>query len=493
MGTDRVGVAETPPSHRWATALAVALGVLSLALTVAGLALLYVTRAVPIPDRWGFRGFSAILAVLFAGVGTLIESRHPRNPVGWLLLALGLQSGVQVMTDEYAVYALLYRPGAFGGAAAAWVQNLVWIPALGLGIPWLLLLFPSGRLLSSRSRYVFGLTVVATALLFASAALQAGQLENLPAVENPLGIPGAKGLVDLLVGVGFLGVAVSILASAVSLVLRLRRARGEEREQIKWFVYAGSLAGLALTHMVISAAFSDFDTPTEGMRVYRDVAQVMAIATVGLLPVAMGIAMLKYRLYDINLVINRTLVYVPLTAVVAGVYTALIGVFKSLLITFTGVGSDAAVALTTLLVVPLLTPLKNYFQAIVDRYLKETRDPGKEMARLESEVQAVVQVLDEGQLTQRLLDRTIAAFDAQGGAIYRERDGTRQLACRRGQWDEGAQIAIPLHHNGRNVGVMLLGPRPGGSGYADHERDAIQRCANTVASALMLREARGVS
>ena len=214
---------------------------ISLLLSTLGMVFLVLSASTPTPPGFGFRGIDVIFAVTFSTVGAVIASRRPHNPVGWLFLATGLEFAVVGFAYEYAVYAVLTRPGWLLGSEAAWVLNWIW--PLGLAaLAWVILLFPDGRLLSPRWRPAVWVAGIGSALAAAGLALSPGPLDEFEVVRNPFGLEDADVVVGLLTPVGMAGWGLSLLAAGASLVVRLRRAQGEQRQQLKWLAYAAALA-----------------------------------------------------------------------------------------------------------------------------------------------------------------------------------------------------------------------------------------------------------
>jgi MFS family permease len=294
-------------------------------------------------------GFSAFMVV-----GALIVAHRPGNAIGWLFSAIALLAFTGQLASEYATYAYATRPGSLPGATlAAWYGSWPWFLVLAMTLVFTPLLFPDGRLLSPRWRPVAWLAGVTTAVLTALTSLRTelGTVED-QVIANPIGVaavgnPENSPLVPALI------VLLGVLATAAfgSLVLRFRRSRGEERQQLKWFTYASALLPLAGLDDFLPAPVGDL---------------VFGVPIV-FLPVAAGIAILRHRLYDIDRLINRTLVYGLLTALLAGVYAGAVLVFGQL---FGGVGGDPpswAVAGATLAVAALFQPARRRIQQAVDR------------------------------------------------------------------------------------------------------------------------------
>jgi hypothetical protein len=298
----------------------------------------------------------------FMVVGAVIVAHRPANRVGWIFSAIGLLAAAGVLAMEYAEYAYVTRPGSLPGAGlAAWFQWW-WLPVLGLIFVFTLLLFPTGRLPSARWRPV---AVVGAAGIVAVAVLSALQptlrLQNEPyTLPNPVGVAGVPDPEDGALGAALLAVLVGcMLASIVSVVVRFRRSRGVERQQLKWFTFAAALlgAGQLLTTFLLP----------EG-----ELSDLLFGLTVAFVPIAAGIAILRHRLYDIDRLINRTLVYGLLTGLLGLVYAA--GVFAAGRLLDPADGqSELAVAASTLAVAALFQPARRRVQALVDRRFNRHR------------------------------------------------------------------------------------------------------------------------
>jgi hypothetical protein len=302
-----------------------------------------------------FLGFGAFMAV-----GALIVAHRPDNAIGWIFSAIALVAFTGQLASEYATYAYATRSGSLPGAIlAAWYASWPWWLVLALALVFTPLLFPTGRLLSPRWRPVAWLAGAATAALTVLTALQAnlgtigGQV-----IANPLGVAWVGSPDKSAVGAAAFGLLLlSVVAAFASLVLRFRRSRGEERQQLKWFTFACALLPLEVLSDVLPTAMGGLVFP----------------ALVVFLPVAAGIAILRYRLYDIDRLINRTLVYGLLTALLAGVYAGSVLILGQV---FGGVRGDPpswAVAGATLAVAALFQPARQRIQQVVDRRFNRRR------------------------------------------------------------------------------------------------------------------------
>ena len=319
-------------------------------------------------------------AMAWSTVGTLVVSRRPANLVGWVLWAMGLLSAVALATGQYASFALLARREAWPGAEmVGLISSWIWVFIIGLLI-FLLLLFPNGKLPSRRWRPVAWLGGVVIAVGATTEALVPGPIDGLEPLRNPVGIEGVRGTLHFLSTISQAAAAVLLLVAVASLFARLLGAGGEERQQVKWLAYAAT---------VLAAAF--FLSSVSGAISASWVGFVLSMVGFLGIPAAVGIAVLRYRLYDIDLVINRTLVYGPLTAALVAVYVASVVLLQSVFRVLTGQESQLAVVASTLVIAALFQPLRRGVQAFIDRRFYRRRYDTKRTleafgARLRDEV-----------------------------------------------------------------------------------------------------------
>jgi hypothetical protein len=297
-----------------------------------------------------------VLAVGYSVIGAIIASRRPRHPIGWICCAIGLIAAVDHFAGEYAVYALHERPEALpGGIAMLWLQSWFWMLFVGL-VVFLLLLFPTGRLPSSRWRPFawLSIAVILVGVIYSSVISPDVRIDAPP---NPI---------QLLV------LALGVVAAA-SLVVGRRGARGVEREQIKWLLYAGPIWFIGGALQIAVFYFMLVEGPW-GMLV-----ALLLVAVGGLgVPIAIGVAILRYRLYDIDLIINRTLVYGALTVVLAGIFQTIDAALHYLLVTLAHAHTLPGAIIAALIVGALFHPIRHRIQRFVDGYLpsEEKGKPG---------------------------------------------------------------------------------------------------------------------
>jgi hypothetical protein len=354
---------------RW---LAWSLAGLTLAMFVATIPLWFLARGADLPSSWradlgvgGLVGGAFFLA--FPLVGALIASTRPKNAVGWLCLAVGLLWSLSGVFDYYGYYGAATPGSVPFPVAAAGISDWIWVPAVGLLGTYVLLLFPDGRLPSRRWRPLAWLSGAVILLLSVGIMLAPGPLDNLAGVRNPFGIEGADWLAAGAYALLPL-LPLCMLASGLSLVLRYRRSGGEERQQIKWIAFAASVVVvLYAIAMIASFVFPEESWTTAGSVWWLNLLTYAVLSSFALVPIALGIAVLKYRLYDIDIIINRTLVYGALTASLAVVYLGSVVSLQTLFGALTGGGSQLAVVASTLAIAALFTPLRRRIQAFIDR------------------------------------------------------------------------------------------------------------------------------
>ena len=353
-------------SRKEATWLARYMCFLSLVLTALGLVLLALSQenlGGLVFEQWAE---DALVAVGFSTIGAIVAPRFPaRNPIGWLFCAIGLVGAVLLFCGEYAAYALLSHPGTRpSGETAAWVASWLWVVHVGL-FAFLGLLFPDGRLPTPRWRpfgWLVGATVFAGVV---AAAVSPGPVEGLGFHRNPLGI---EGLPDLSVSVEVL-VFVLVLGAAASLLMRLRRSSGLERQQVRWFAYATAVlaGGFAVLHVVSDALGSWW--------LHWEVGFVATMIGVAGLPVALGVAVLRYRLHDVDIIINLALVYGILTALLAGIFeVSVVSIQHAMLVLAHVEDSRIAYFATAMLMAATFEPLKRRIDALVEhRFFRANR------------------------------------------------------------------------------------------------------------------------
>jgi hypothetical protein len=304
----------------------------------------------------------AVLTMAVSVVGALVAAHRPENLIGWIFCAASLFQGLANFGYEYATYALLTEPGSLPlGAETSWLGNWIWALGLGLILIFLPLLFPDGRLPSRRWRWVGwvgGASSVGVVAVLAADFLwpeRGVALLKSPTSEEQ----GPQWILDLLVeAVAFPLILLAGLAAVISLFARFRRARGDERQQIKWFAYAAALT-LFWTFLV--------EGIPDSSPLFEALTAVPGVLVIPSIPIAAGVAIFRYRLYDIDRIINRTLVYAALTGVLVTVYVGGVVALQTLFRSLTGGESTLAVVASTFAIAALFNPLRRGIQAFIDR------------------------------------------------------------------------------------------------------------------------------
>lgn len=330
------------------------------------------------PSSWLNALFDALTLLAFATVGSLIASRRPENPIGWLFCISTLLWALGSLLQEYTTYALITVPGSLPAGALMGIIGH-WIGGIGffLMLTFLLLLFPSGHLPSPRWRFlawlivvllvVYSITFLLSPYPYANSAID----PRLTTVHNPMGIWVANDLFDQLGGDIPLLLFPTVIACIVAVFLRYRRARGMERQQLKWFTYGLAMSILMLIIILITI----FTLPSGGPGALFYLAVVC-------IPISAGIAMLRYRLYDIDVLIHRTLVYGLLTASLLVVYLGLVFGGQYLLASLFGPNNAVVLVVSTLIVAALFQPLRRRVQQLVDRrFYRSKYDAAQVLAR----------------------------------------------------------------------------------------------------------------
>src|ERR687890_343609 len=359
---------------RAAFLLAWSLAGLSVVMFVARVPLLVLARSAHIPSSWEANLtvgdlLGGVIFLIFPLVGALIASRRPRNAIGWILLAEGLLWMFLGMTDYYGLYGVA-RPGSvpFPVGVAA-VNNFMWVPAVGLLGTYVFLLFPDGRLPSRRWRPLAWLSGTVIVLVSILVGLTPGRLQNLGGIRNPYALEGYPWL-ETVAYIVLPLLPLCMLASVISLVMRYRRSRGEERQQIKWIAFAASFVGLLyLIAMVCAFIFPSGAWFQAGSPLWLDLLGYAALSSFTLVPIAIGFAVLRYRLYDIDRIINRTLVYGSLSAMLVALYFGGVAITQAIIQALTGRENlpQLAIVASTLVIAALFNPLRRYIQSFIDR------------------------------------------------------------------------------------------------------------------------------
>jgi signal transduction histidine kinase len=447
---------QTANSLRAARTLALLLWSSAMVLALASVALLLLNRAV----LHGPEGIGPELVIVpgFATVGAVVASRHRGRGIGWWFLALALCAAVREGASQYAVRTLITAPGSLAaGVWMAWLSNSTWIVPFGF-VGFVLLLFPDGQLPSPRWRPVAWTLALCTGLLTLAAAVDPHPIElsGVGTVSNPLGIEGLRPATAILGLVFFVDMA-ALLASAAAPVWRFRRATGDERQQLAWVGYVVAVTALVGIGGVVLVQTRH--------PLAADVTGVLALVGVGVgIPVAAGIAILKHRLYDLDLVVNRTAVYGALTACVIGIYVAVVGVLG---VVFQQRGGLGASLVATGVVAVLFQPLRERLQRGVNRLLYGDRaEPYAAMTRLGQRLETS---LAPDAVLPAVVDTVAQALRVPYAAMELRRDEGFEPVAAHGQPSHEV-LELPLTYRGETVARLLIGARARGEGFNAADR-----------------------
>jgi signal transduction histidine kinase len=418
------------------------------------------------PDLFGLATFA------FPLMGLVILSRQPKNRIAWILLGIGLAWAVSVFTEGYARYGIEAHPGWLPRPdLAAVVGSSLWAPPIGLMGIYLILLFPDGRLPSPRWRAVAWLGGIAIAGTITGIYLAPGTLGDVgyPNLRNPLGVEGLKPFTDVLVRVFVLLLALCVAASAVSLVLRYRRSRGIERLQLKWLAAtAGVVAGLAGLANAVSVGTSWFGPKTPG---WVEVVQSLEVFSFLLIPTAIGFAVLKYRLYDIDVVINKAVLFAALAAFITAVYVAIVVGIGSAI----GLAEEPNLALSivaTAVVAVAFQPVRERLQRLSNRLVYGKRATPYEVlsdfaSRMGSTYAAedllprMARILAEGTGAKEATVWLTVGNELKPEATWPSDEPPAGVRLSEGELPElEATLALPVHYRGELLGALSLTKPP---------------------------------
>ena len=430
------------------------------------------TFSVQIPSRgFGFRGWVPVVAVLWVTIGARIAARQPRNSVGWLILACGWLWSVNAMFEEYATFA--YYPQEIGlpfVEPMVWFNGLVGTMVAGLGAL-ALLVMPDGKLPSKRWVIVAVIAVVVTIVAVLILATLPRRLAPFP-FQNPFGIEALRPY-DYLFPTMLRSVEVArglaVLLPTAALLSRLRTASGDQRQQLKWVAAPAVFASVA----VFLYAFID-----------HPLVEYAQLAGLILVPIGFGIAMRRYRMYDIDQLLNRTIVIGLATAILAGAYSAGIGLMQRIFIALTGEKSDAAVVLTTLFVAAAFTPVRDRLQAFVKRNFGNVVPGTRGLQAFTQQVDDHLKLSDRDELLSQLIAECVGSLGATCGALEVASDGALVTTKVIGAWKGDTHLATEVHSQGQVVARVLLGPRLNAYPYDRESHEKLGKAVSVVGMAL---------
>jgi hypothetical protein len=406
-------------------------------------------------------------------VGALVVSRHANNRIGWISLLLPVPGILSWVLDEYALLSRIHHVYVPFADLAFWTADWIWCPSLGVALSVLILRFPNGDV-PHGWRFVEWIAAGGMVLFAGSLALL-----RTPSPVPLIASMGPNQTVahELLFAAGFGLITISAVGAAASLVVRYRRGDRQLRQQTKWIVLVFIVVTIALLYAVV-VAFG-FSNPRS------DLALAPTYIAFDFLPVAIGVAILRYGLFDIDLIISRTLMYVTLTAILGGLYVAVIELVQRLFVLYTGERSDTAIVITAFVVAGAFTPIQKWLERLMERRF-EGRDVAARLHSVSSSAESVVRVIDPHRFARWLVDESVTRFDAEGGVLYLHEHDPSYPFHRSGHLTGEPQVEIAVRHADHDLGRLLLGRRRGGVEYSHRDLEALKRTAAALGEALLV-------
>lgn len=381
----------------------------SLVLTLVGTVFLIVNWGQPAAvAEWGFPGFQAVAVVDFVLVGLVIALRRENNPIGWLLLVAGVLSAIQFAGHGYSVYGLHTAPGSVPLASVGtWTEEWIWMGILTAAGTFTFLLFPTGRLLSARWRAVAWLALAGTIVGSHGGALV--PTTRVPGAVNPIVGHSTPWFAEVLHSLGIVVVVGVLAAGGASVLIRFRRAAGVERQQMKWLAFGALLVAVTgIAYSTVTVVVGDDNNPA---------AALLGLATL-FVPVAIALAVLRHGLYEIDRVLNRTVVYSAVSVVLVSLYAGSVLLLQGVLASVTS-GDTLAVAASTLLVAAIFQPVRGRIQSAVDRrFFRSRYDAQLSAERLGARLREEVDVDAVGRV---LVAEVVAVVNPQHATVWLRR------------------------------------------------------------------------
>jgi hypothetical protein len=413
-------------------------------------------------DAWTLAG-ALVGAIAFSLVGALILGRHPQHAIGWTFTLSGLATSGAIACVGYGELSKAPGWSLLGGQVVSDVGDVLLQGGVFLPLTLGLLLFPDGRLLSRR-------------WWPAAVAAVAGLLLRL--VGDTMDPSGKNPVYDGVSNAGVLVTVASAAAGLAALGIRWRRAGSILRQQLKWMTAAASIVVFLFVGSLAIDIWND--------KLLKPVQSLVFVVAYTIIPIAAGASILRYGLYEIDFIINRAIVYVTLTAILAGLYAGFTATLQKLFIALTGQSSDAAIVITVALIATLFTPVRNALQRLVDTRFKDARDLVRSLSSLEEEVGAVVDVIYGPRLAERLVRTVREGADATGAALFLTDSSDGRPTFTSGEWTGDVELEVPLRAGDQQLGRIALTARRHGGPYTERERERLQRVADMVAMGLSL-------
>ncbi len=451
----------------WIVAAFLALGVLLASLSGYSIWLRGESPITPGPDRvsgfYVLSGLTSLASALLCLSMAFLLFRQKRHDamalyVSFYVLAYGI-----VMSGPLENLSPLF-PGVID-LATAWIQPVL----LAAPTVWLILLLPDGRLVPAWSRWVGLLSIASLVILPFLDARSVATANTLPA--------------QIMYGIW---IALYLLAFAAQVYRYRRVSTPTQRVQTRWIVFGLVVWICLIAVQSVPYVYLANLPPGAPLPDWAAASAALWWVLTAIIPATLSISILRHRLYDIDLIIHRTLVYGALTAILAGLYSGSISLFQKLFVAVTGEKSDAAIVITTLILASTFTPIKTRLQAIVDRRFRDTHDPLRRLAEFSVQVDSGIWVVDRRLALTRLLEEAMSALDATAGQVSWVEGGAEREVVTRGVWNSDTRLTVTLAHDGRLQGRISLGPRRNPAAYGPEDAQALTAAAEAVARVLSL-------
>jgi hypothetical protein len=412
---------------------------------------------------WFAAEFALPGSIACALVGALVVSQPVHFRFGWFLLLAPLPALVSFVASEYVDLIEIHHVALPYERAVWWLANWAWVPSFGMAIGMLTVRFPDGRV-PRGWRFVDWLCITGTALFAGGVA----------SVDYP-GVSQVTPTVTAIIYAGLVLIAGGAVGALASLIARYRRGSRDVRLQLKWILLATGLVTVAFVYAAVFGVAAKTDL---------SLALIPSYVSLVFIPISIGIAILRHRLFDIDLIISRTLVYAIVTGILGGLYIGIIELTQQLSILYTGERSETAIVVTAFVVAGAFTPVQKWVESRVERRFRGGDMAGR-LQRVSSTVESAVRVIDPHRFANWLVDESVTGFDAEGGAIYLH-DHDPQPFHRLGSLSGGTAVNVGVQHEGRELGRLLLGRRRGGIDYSHRDLEALRRSAAALGEALVV-------
>lgn len=451
-----------PPALPWL------LAVVTILLMLVGTTFLLPTLAHVDSAAWGFPGFGIVASTALMLLGLAIATRRAGNIIGWLFLVAALLAAIQAVAVNYAQYAVV-ADGAPNDLAqlGSWIDSWIWVPLIILMTTFLFVLFPEGAVAGPRWRWVLRVAGIAGTIAVLAAAINPDE-SGTTGYRNPFAGPFDGEVVGIAIGLSLLVVVCTMVMGIVGLLIRSRRADGIERKQLQWLFAAG---------LLVSGAFLFYAA------VPSKLGEILIMVGILGIPAAATVAILRYRLWDIDVIVNRALVYVPLTGLLAGVYSIAVAAMQRAFVLVTGEASDAPVILSALILAAVFTPIRNRLQSLVDARFKGNIDPATKLTIFAADLRADYRLADPTRLAARLVSLVRSATGAAD--VLLELDpGAGASTIQEGSRPLSPEMDLAIGSADRVPGRLLVGARSNARPYRAADVEATKAAAEAVAEAV---------